>query len=58
MRIIMGCSFFGVEVLEEINIPNDEIDGMNDDEIASHIMKEYVEPGVKDYLDAWWYEEI
>ena len=51
-----GIGFYGAEHEDEIEIPDEEISGMNEDDKEDYILSEYVEPWANQYLESW-YEE-
>lgn len=59
MKIRMGCGigYVGAKHYDEVEISDEELEGMTEDEKEHYIYEEYVMPFANEYLEAW-YEEI
>ena len=55
----MGCGigYAGAEQYDDVEIPDEELEGMTEDEKEDYIYEEYVIPFANEYLETW-YEEI
>lgn len=59
MKIKMGCGigYVGAEHYDDVEIPDEELEGMTEDEKEDYIYEEYVIPFANEYLEMW-YEEV
>lgn len=59
MKIEMGCGigYVGAEHYEEVEIQDEELEGMNEDEKEEYILETYVTPFANEHLEMW-YEEV
>lgn len=59
MKIRMGCGigYVGANHYDEVEIPDEELEGMTEYEKEDYIYEGYVIPFANEYLEAW-YEEI
>lgn len=56
MKIKMGCGigYVGAEHYDDVEIPDEELEGMTEDEKEDYIYEEYVMPFANEYLEAWY----
>lgn len=59
MKIRMGCGIgnVGADHYDEVEIPDEELEGMTEYEKENYIYEGYVIPFANEHLEAW-YEEI
>lgn len=57
IRMKCGIGYAGVEHTDEVEIPDSELEGMNEEEKIDYIQEKYLRPFAEEYLDMW-YEEI
>lgn len=59
MKIRMGCGigYVGAEHYDEVEIPDEELEGMTEDEKEDYIYETYLIPFGDEYFEVW-YEKI
>jgi hypothetical protein len=57
IKMTLGIGVANAHQVDTIDVPDEELEGMDENVIQSYIMDEYVEPWANNYID-YGYEEI